>query len=173
MMKTIRSSSGFSLIELMIVIVVLAILVTLATPSFIDLIDRNRLKGQLEGVVELLELAKTEGMKRTNTTAGSSLVTVTINKGGGDKLWSITVIHDRELGRVVGASDVELVSGLDKDEKVVLTYSFRGVVSGAGAVDTDFILRSPRGRQLKFKVNAIGRIMVCSPGGDMWGYVPC
>lgn len=172
-MKSRNSSAGFTLVELMVTVVVLAILVALAAPSFADLIDRNRLKSQMEGIVDVLQFAKTEAMKRSATTSGSAAVSVVIAKGANNQLWTVTATHDAESKQVTGASGMALLDPPSINSQVTLTYSFRGIVTGVGGIDTDFTLQSPRGSQLRFRVNAIGRVAVCSPGGGMWGYASC
>ncbi len=61
MMQRLR---GFTLIELMMVIALVAILVTLAAPSFYDLILLQRLKSVTAQVMTDLQLARTEAAGR-------------------------------------------------------------------------------------------------------------
>lgn len=55
---------GFTLVELMITVAVLAIVVTLAAPSFSDLINRNRLTGAANEIVGALQTARMEAVRR-------------------------------------------------------------------------------------------------------------
>ena len=57
-------SRGFTLVELMITVVVLAIVVTLAAPSFSDLINRNRLIAAANEVVGVMQTARMEAVRR-------------------------------------------------------------------------------------------------------------
>jgi type IV fimbrial biogenesis protein FimT len=57
-------STGFTIIELMIAIVVLAILLTVAIPSLQDLLKRNQVIGQTNEVVALIHLARNEAIRR-------------------------------------------------------------------------------------------------------------
>jgi type IV fimbrial biogenesis protein FimT len=177
-MRAFKSQSGFTLVELMITVVILAILVALAAPSFTDLIDRNRLKKQMTGVVDVFEFARSEAQKRSTTTFGSTAVSVEIAKGANDQTWTVTARHDNETRQVssTAASGVALVSNTPAADGIVtLTYSFRGIVTGftGGAATETFTLRSPRGREMSITLNAIGRVAVCSTGGAIWGYPSC
>lgn len=61
-MKNIR---GFTIVELMIVITIVAIAVALAIPSFRDLIERKAVSGAAEAVYEQVQLARAEALKRS------------------------------------------------------------------------------------------------------------
>ena len=57
-MRYARERQGFTLIELMISLLVLAILAALATPSFADFFERNRVRGAADDVVSLISNAR-------------------------------------------------------------------------------------------------------------------
>ena len=58
-----RFSGGFTLLELMVTVTVLAILVAVAVPSFTSIINANRLAAQSNEVVAALQLARTEAIR--------------------------------------------------------------------------------------------------------------
>ena len=58
------STRGFTLMELLITISVLAILTTLALPAFTQFIQNNRLAGQANEFVAATQLARSEAIKR-------------------------------------------------------------------------------------------------------------
>lgn len=57
------NTAGFTLIELMIVIVIVAIFVTVGVPSFQNMIKDNRLVTQANRLVSSLQLARSEALK--------------------------------------------------------------------------------------------------------------
>lgn len=66
-------NSGFTVIELMIAVALLAILTALALPSFRSFILNNRLAGQANEIIAASQLARSEALKRgVNVTVCSS-----------------------------------------------------------------------------------------------------
>ena len=61
---TTRVQAGFSLVELMVVIAVIAIFAGIATPSFRDMIASQRLNSASSALNESLWLARSEAIKR-------------------------------------------------------------------------------------------------------------
>lgn len=59
-----RSSSGFTLIELMVTLAVLAVLAVLAIPSFIELRQRSSLKGAADQISSFWGDARFEALRR-------------------------------------------------------------------------------------------------------------
>ncbi len=75
-----RAARGFTLVELMITIFVAAILVTLALPSFREVLISNRVTSSTNQLVADLQLARSEAVNR------GTLVAVVSNSGTND--WS-------------------------------------------------------------------------------------
>jgi type IV fimbrial biogenesis protein FimT len=59
-----RRQSGFTLIELMVIIAVLGVLVAIALPSFTSTIDRRNLVGAANDIFAGLQYARSEAIKR-------------------------------------------------------------------------------------------------------------
>ncbi|MGH8061806.1 MAG: GspH/FimT family pseudopilin [Pseudoxanthomonas sp.] len=62
--SVVRSPVGFTLIELLVTISVAAILIALGTPSFIAIVNSNRLAAQSNEVVAALQLARVEAVRQ-------------------------------------------------------------------------------------------------------------
>ncbi|WP_280192402.1 GspH/FimT family pseudopilin [Delftia sp. PS-11] len=63
-MSHIRPPSGFTTIELMVTIAILAILAAMAAPSFTPIIERWRVRQTLEGLQSTLYYARSEAIRR-------------------------------------------------------------------------------------------------------------
>lgn len=171
-MKCREHQSGFTLVELLVTLVVLAVIATLAAPSFADAIDRARIKSQVMRVVDVIQFAKSEALKhntwgstaRIDIVSGSSwVVKAVVANAGGAELETKTT----------DSSEVRGVTLAAPTSNASITLNFRGVLGGYVG-DTEFItLQSARNRQVRIRVNPVGNIIVCAVGEAFGGYSVC
>ena len=76
---------GFTIIELMLVVTVLAILATLAVPSMRDMLIATQVRAAASDLFESVILARSEAIKR------AASVDVVPNSGGWSQGWSVKV----------------------------------------------------------------------------------
>lgn len=60
-----RAQAAFTLVELMIVVIIVAIVLAIAAPSFVKVIRNNQLRVQADSLVTSLNLARSESVKRS------------------------------------------------------------------------------------------------------------
>lgn len=167
---------GVTLVELMITIVVLAILVTLAAPSFSEFRERQALRGAADSMVATLGLAKEEAVKRDNwvrvdfmpmgTAAciGAAVVTSSSATSGCDcssGTCSVAAFPESEADfkQVKLSGDVDFGGG----SGFVIDPRTGTLVDIADTGEFELITRS--GYAVAIQINAMARPTICSPAG--------
>lgn len=179
-----RRQAGFTLVELMVTIVVIAILATIAAPNMMSFLDRNRVVGAGEAVYGQLQAARSEAIKQgarmTVAFSPGSAWCVGYARGnvacdctvalGGSNACSILGDGQNPFLTVVSSGAFSGVE-MDIDEPASLTFDgVRGTLTGTeGGVS----FSSAQGRQLRVEVNVLGRVRLCSPDGSVGGYPRC
>jgi len=153
-----RSDSGFTMIELLVIIAISGILLAMAVPSFMDSLARRR----LEGVANELSA----DLQYTRTQAVSNNVPVSL----------VTSAHGYTVsgvlsGTTVTYKTVTLDSAISLTPSITVTIDeYRGMPTVGTAIA---IVDSQTSAQLQVKADPMGRIQICSPGASFGGYVTC
>lgn len=186
-------SLGVTLVELIVSLAVLAILATVAVPSFVDFLDKNRVRGAADAVASLVSNARAEAVKND--------LDVSIAMVGSGAAWCMggNAAAPPSGGLPAGAADpCDCIDPADTTECLVagqrfvievgefpnvrvgilpapLTFdSTLGVISPLGS--RSVVLTSPRGKyDLAIQVNSIGQARHCIPAGKppISGIAPC
>jgi type IV fimbrial biogenesis protein FimT len=119
-----KRSGGFTLIELMVTLAVVAILATVAVPGFFDMIQNNRTTSQTNQLVSALNLARAEAIKR------GVAVSVTAEEDGFAAGWSVNVTSDGNVIRVYDAMQGMTVNATANE----VTFTPQGAIDGGGNV---------------------------------------
>ena len=153
---------GFTIIELMVTIAVLAILAAMAIPSFTDMMERQRLINATEAVYSDLQNARSEAVKR------SQQIVVSIQDGcitAADKLVSPTVVLSNTCMTAFPTIGMETTRSPISFDRV------RGTTNPTGGGGT-ITLTSSGGLVAKVIISGFGRVRVCSPT-NIGGYPTC
>jgi type IV fimbrial biogenesis protein FimT len=188
-----RHQSGFTLIELMVAVAVLFVLTVIAAPSFSTYLDKARVRGAADNVVNLVAQARQGGVKHDRD--------VSLAITGVDATWCVganqavdPAAGDQSAGAVAcDCTDADeclvdnqrLVVASSEHAGVTLTspssdltFDGRlGVRSDANTADADassFDLTSKSGRYvLTVNISPLGQATVCSKAGNILGYPQC
>jgi type IV fimbrial biogenesis protein FimT len=184
--KTPRLSSrrGFTLLELIATVTILAILVTIGVPSMQEMLDRNRLKMAAQALMEDLQWTRSETIRRDQGLFVTIDTTtwcygISARKDCDCRLTDLA----SESACVLTFADtpvLETVSGETFPGVRVEQTTFGGTPAWTGfeprratAKVGSLTFASPTGARLRVVLSLLGRVRICSPGGSMPGYPAC
>lgn len=154
-----RRSAGFTVIELLMVLVLTAIVLVVVVPGFGDLLERRRVEGVATDLSTDLQYARSESISRR---ANVALAT---NADG--LSYSISGLPITKT--------VTMPSGVTVTSSRTLTYTaLRGIPTETSSSDVSIDVTSTRtGGQVRLTVGFMGRVQMCSPNGTLKGYTSC
>lgn len=172
-------ASGFTLVELMVTIAVLSIGLAAATPSFVDFIDKARVRGAADGVVDMIGQTRAEAVKLDRN--------ISIAFKGSGTAWCVGANSAAEptggnpvLGATACDCTVATACYVAGQRSVIDGSASNGV--SLAALPADFAidsklgvisplstraitLTSPKGKyDLTVQINALGQARLCRPG---------
>jgi type IV fimbrial biogenesis protein FimT len=153
-----RRVSGFTMVEMMVAVAILAILASIALPSYRSLIANNRIVANTNDLVADLALARSEAAKR----GGTTVVTVCASSNGsscsGSTDWSggrLVFVDGGVQGTVDGTDLTKVLRNSRAVNNLVITSG------GFSLVTVGFISYSADG---SISSSLPGTIRICSSG---------
>lgn len=195
------SSSGFTLVELMIVIVIVAVLLTLAVPGMSNFFDTQQLKSAGEQIYSDIQLARSEAIAR------KSLIRVNVSADG-STIWTYAISNVDNCDLTVTDPNEPNACTLIVDDGDLSVHGIDGAVDFADKIlqlrpstehgnvamarngfqngtqitfepssgtaignSGNLLLTSPKGKRILVKVSPLGQVRLCSPDDSVLGYV--
>jgi type IV fimbrial biogenesis protein FimT len=124
---------GFTIIELMVTVAVIAVLAAIAAPSFNPLIERWRVRQITEELQSTLYFARSEAIKR----GGGITIDAT---GGWDQGWKVTHTQAGDLQFFTAPSKVVLTQNNSKPKIFVDRWGMLSEINGGAATAMNFLL---------------------------------
>jgi type IV fimbrial biogenesis protein FimT len=179
---------GLTLVELLTVMVVLAILATVAAPSFRSMMIRQRVQGVHDQLLTDLQLARSE---QTARSGASTEVAVTFGSNGGISCYTVhTVSAGAVCDCTLAPGSACTPAGAVQEIKTVQVARAQGVSVAASSPSGSAVRFSPPqgtttptdltitvqgdvSGQLRTRLSPVGSPTVCSPDGSMRGVPTC
>ena len=134
MAKSVRSKgvvSGFTLIELMVTIAVAALLLTLAIPTFEEVINNNRLTAAANEMMASLQTTRMESIRRNRRTvlclSPTPDSTAPACSGSGARGWIVFKDDDRNASPT--SAEVVRVTGVQQQVQAIASPAFGTLVT--------------------------------------------
>ncbi len=171
-----QKKSGFSLIELMIVIALFAVLATFAIPSYREMIQNSQIKTATDSIVAGFQIARSQAVSR-NTPVQLELV------AANSSAWNVCP-QPSPAGACVAANIIERRLASDGSSNTITAtptiggpYVFNGLgvmtsPAGAPQIAVDSTDTSINSRELRIVVGLGGAVRSCDPALDASGTDP-
>ncbi len=168
------SWAGFTLIELMIALTIVAFLVTTGLPSFTNFLRNTEIRSTTESIVNGLRVARSEAANRNQP------VRFTL-AGGGDPSWSINQVSDNSVVQTYSKQEgaVNTTVAIQPAGAVAITFNGMGRVTPAAVggspnlrqLDISSALAASA-RPLRIYVDDGHGVRVCDPSPGLAALVP-
>jgi type IV fimbrial biogenesis protein FimT len=152
-------ANGFTLVELMITLAVLAITLTMAVPGFRDFVMRNQMASNANEFVASIHLARSAAIKQQRNSYITSNAGTNWTNG-----WTVWVDNDRDNALDAPAEvirETQALAGnttLSSDGKTQFQYRPTGLVDGQGTLTICDTRTGEQGRQID--VSPAGRVNI-------------
>lgn len=161
---TKNSNRGFSLIELMVTVVVLAIVASFAIPSFRELIANTQIRTTAESIRNGLQIARSEAVKRNATVTFTLANNTSWTVGCATVTANCPAIIQEKTATEGSSTTVALaLTGLN-----TISFTSLGTVTPAAGqlsqVDVDnSAIASTESKDLRITIGVGGGTRVCDP----------
>lgn len=148
MRGTARSSAGFTLPELMVVLTIVALLGVMAVPSFNDFLASRRLSGAVSQLMTDLQNARSEAVTRNTDVVVTFSATGYSLSSGGTAFRSVALSNG---------------TGITTGNDAVITFTRRGVLN---PVASTAVTLANSSHSLRVTLHPLGRVQCAVVSGN-------
>ena len=160
-----RRPRGLTLLEMMVALAIVAVLTTLALPSFGSMMSRHRLKAAAEQMaVDLAELRQQAVQRQQPMHLQLS--------GGAQWCYALAVASGCDC-RVPQGCQLKTVRAQDHPGVTLVDGQDLRIDPQSGQNLGGALLQGSDGAQLRVGLSALGRPKVCAPAADVPGFTAC
>lgn len=169
-----RLQAGASLIELAIVLVIMALVLTMAAPNFVEWINNGRIRTAAETIMAGLQTARSEAVRR-NANVQFTLTSPGTSGGTG---WTVVLVNGNEEIQSApnGEGTANIIATPSPGDANAVTFTGLGRTPPAPTnlnadgsalltqIDIDTtVLPAATSRELRILINAGGQLRLCDP----------
>lgn len=179
-------SSGFTIIEMVVTLIVVGLIVTLAAPSMSQMIARHRVQGVQAELLGDLQLARSEQARRNGNVesvsvsfgSNADMTCYTIHTGAtacdctrspGDACSAVPTAQELKTMQFARTAGVSVAASSASAPRIVFSPP-QGLVTPTDVVID--VLSTTRG-QLRTSINQTGVPTTCTPDGSIPGVATC
>ncbi|BAL23297.1 GspH/FimT family pseudopilin [Azoarcus sp. KH32C] len=148
--------AGFTLIEALVTISILALITAFAAPSFEGILANFRVRTSAEAIMSGLQLARIEALRRNQP------VSFTLTTGTAD--WAVATVSPSspiQASKGNGAGNLSIATNSDQ---TAVTFVSSGMVDASGSHLQQIDISSDlTNRQLRIAVHNGGQLQLCDP----------
>ena len=122
-----KNNKGFSLVELIIVIAIMAVLIGVLAPQYLKYVEKSRVSSDKTVISDVKGAMLTSLSDEDVYSSVGTVVTVSVNNGKGFS--STGSALEKAIGVVVGNDAIKLTSKTYKDATVTFTATFNTATS--------------------------------------------
>lgn len=168
---------GFTLIELMITLGVASILMTIAVPSFQELITSNRLSTEVNGFIGALHMARSEAIKTSNRVGLCASTTGTSCAGSGGWEQGYMVYRDTNRNSTFDSGEFIVRTGAPMRGNITLrssvsstarslTFASSGRITSFTGVSFQIVACDDRSKSFASNVRSKARVITVNTVGS-------
>lgn len=158
--KDFKRCRAFTAPELLIVTAVIGILVSVAVPTFVQPLERQRIINAAEIILHDLRWARSEAIKR------NTVFTVVFTDGGAG-VWRYTTTP---TVRTIDSADNKNFLGVAMTPSTTFTADTVSFNPVRGTANAGRVNLSSTNYAMEIRVSVLGRIRIC---GNIPGYIAC